>query len=456
LPTAEDSPKLTWPPTKEDLQRLYVEQRLSAAKIAKVYGHETGNPRSGAELIRHYLKKYGIERRNRVAELAKDTEDMVTTWKQKHPKQKNPDMEEEKSAVLELIRNEGLSIEHLDEETRGRIRAVMEYLHWVREVSMTDIAELIGSKTSGYVSWLFKKIEVKARDFEEGRLKGIADARKHKRNPFEGTDEDKAYILGLKHGDLYAYSPFGDAVRVSTSTTHPALANLFTELFSRYGHVYIHPRYKKDTRTYEWNLQVILDNSFAFLLESRDQCREWIAEKESTMLAYLAGLVDAEGNIRIYPNPRTVGIVVSIWNTDTNLVTFAYTCLAQLGFRPMKPYLHRKAGGVSTGFHLEMKKDYWRVMVGRFEEAQLLVRRLPLRHKEKVEMKEVVLSIAKGDLYNKVAERISCLKGTFKSQTASFTRQAEIEFLARHKEEANESQQKPAVAVDGRLRFAML
>ena len=64
-------------------------------------------------------------------------------------------------------------------------------------------------------------------------------------------------------------------------------------------------------------------------------------------------------------------------------------------------------------------------------------------------MKEVVLSIAKGDLYNKVAERISCIKRTFKSQTASFTRQAEIEFLARHKEEANESQQTPAVTVDG-------
>ena len=31
---------LTWPPTKEDLQRLYIEKMLSAAKIAKVYGLE--------------------------------------------------------------------------------------------------------------------------------------------------------------------------------------------------------------------------------------------------------------------------------------------------------------------------------------------------------------------------------------------------------------------------------
>ncbi len=149
----------------------------------------------------------------------------------------------------------------------------MEYLHWVREVSMTDIAELIGSKTSGYVSWLFKKIEVKARDFEEGRLKGIADARKHKRNPFDGTDEDKAYLLGISHGDFHVSRPFGDAVRVSTSSTHPAMVELFRNLFEKYGHVYQHSRFKKDTHTYEWNLSTILDVSFSFLLEPRTECR---------------------------------------------------------------------------------------------------------------------------------------------------------------------------------------
>jgi hypothetical protein len=108
--------------------------------------------------------------------------------------------------------------------------------------------------------------------------------------------------------------------------------------------------------------------------------------------------------------------------------------LKQLGFRPIKPYLDREAGGVSSGFQIEMKKAYWRVMVARFDEAQLLLSRLPLRHKEKVEMKEVALSVAKGDLYSKVADQVSCLKRSFKSQTEKFTQQAELEFLSRHKE----------------------
>jgi hypothetical protein len=280
-----------------------------------------------------------------------------------------------------------------------------------------------------------RQLGIKSRDFEEAPLDGIhKKVRKYERKPFDGTDEDKAYMLGLKHGDLYAYSPFRDAIRVSTSTTHPALANLFTNLFGQYGHVNRHPRYKKDTKTYEWNFQVILDESFGFLLESQDKCRKWVASKESTVLAYLAGLVDAEGYIRIYPNPKTVGIIVSIWNTDTGLIAFAFRCLEQLGFRPMKPYLHRQAGGVSSGFQIEMKKAYWRVMVARFDEAKRLLGGLRLRHKEKVEMKEVALSVAKGDLYAKVADQVSCLKQSFKSQTAKFTQQAEFEFLSRHKE----------------------
>jgi hypothetical protein len=209
---------------------------------------------------------------------------------------------------------------------------------------LTGIAELIGSKTSGYVSWLFKKIGGKAREFEVARLKGIIEGRKHKRKPFDGTDEDKAYLLGVAHGDFHVSRPFGDAVRVSTSTTHPAMVELFERLFGQYGHVYPHPRYKKDTGTYSWNIQVILDKSFDFLLYGREDCREWVASRHSTMLAYLAGLIDAEGYIRPHANPRTIGLIVSIWNTDTRLLEFAYRCLMQLGYRPLEPYLSQLPG----------------------------------------------------------------------------------------------------------------
>ena len=443
--------KLAWPPTKEDLQRLYVDQKLSAAKIAKAYGLKTGNPRSAAFLVTYHLKRHRIDRRDRIEELRKETAAIVQAWKANHPEidwgQANHPEEvqlggrvdggvrvtAEENAVIELLRTPNLSIEHLDPDTKGRVGSAIQELHIRRGVSLTDIANLIGNKTSGYASWVARQVGVQPRAFEEGRLKGIHEkVRKYERKPFDGTDDDRAYLLGLKHGDLYAYTPFGDAVRVSTSTTHPALADLFTRLFSPYGHVYKHPRFKEDTRTYEWNLQTILDRSFDFLLDSRDKCRDWIVKKEDTMLAYLAGLIDAEGNIRIYANPRTVGLIVGIYNTDIDLLEFAYTCLERLGCRPLRPYLSKESGYISPGFHILMKRDYWRVFVARFDEAHSLLRRLPLRHKEKVEMREVAISLEKGDLYGGVADKISLLKKSFDEETHGFTKQAELDFHAQH------------------------
>src|SRR3989454_6649939 len=178
----------------------------------------------------------------------------------------------EEKQVIELLRTPKLSIKYLDDETKQKIRRFLQRLHHEERISLSDIAKLIGNKTSGYTSWLTRQLGIQPRDFEEARLAGIhTKVRKYERMPFDGTDEDKAYLLGLRHGDLSASVPFGDAIRVSTSTTHPAMAELFTKLFSPYGHVYQHPRYKKDTNTYEWNLNSILDQSFDFLLQSFEQ-----------------------------------------------------------------------------------------------------------------------------------------------------------------------------------------
>jgi hypothetical protein len=137
----ESAPKLAWPPTEHDLQQLYLEQKLSAAKIAKVYGRNTKNPRSAAFLITYYLKKYRIERRDRVEELRKDTEAIAEVWNVKHPKVEDGEapgpveaddprlLTDEESAVIELLQNKDLSIRHLELETKARVRVAMEGLH---------------------------------------------------------------------------------------------------------------------------------------------------------------------------------------------------------------------------------------------------------------------------------------------------------------------------------------
>lgn len=257
---------------------------------------------------------------------------------------------ETQEALLVLLRTKGLSIRELDEKRREELRQFMEYLHVTKGMSLTDISKMIGNKTSGYTSWLCKQLGVKARPFEEARLKGIREKRrKYERKPFDGTEEDRAYLLGLRHGDLSVSKPWKGVVRVSTSTTHPAMAELFRNLFEPYGHVYKHPRFKKDTNTYEWNLNTIVDTSFEFLFSPFSDLVDWILSKESITRAYLAGLLDAEGSVGIHPAKKLTSVSAVYYNTNLGLVWFVHKTMSSLGYHPLEPYLDKEKGFRSAG-----------------------------------------------------------------------------------------------------------
>ena len=147
-----------------------------------------------------------------------------------------PTLTAEEEGLVRLLRTKGLSIKGLEDGKRKALRSMLHDMHVVRGVSLSDIAKLIGNKSSGYTSWLCRQLGVEARPFEEARLKGIREKRrKYERKPFDGSDEDRAYLLGFRHGDLSIFKPWKGVVRASTSTTHPSLVQLFDLLFARYG-----------------------------------------------------------------------------------------------------------------------------------------------------------------------------------------------------------------------------
>jgi len=333
--------------------------------------------------------------------------------------------------ALALLRTRGLSIKALDDTKREQIRAFLDYLHNTRGMSLNDVAKLLGNKTSGYTSWVCSQLGVRRRPFEEARLKGIREKRrKYERKPFDGTDEDKAYLLGLRHGDLSASRPFNGAVRISTSTTHPAMAQLFRSLFEPYGHVYLSPRFKKDTSTYEWNLNTIVDSSFDFMLSTFEEIRNWIISKPSITRSYLAGLLDAEGSVGIYPAKLLTSLNVVYYNTNLRLMWFVHRAIKRLGFRPLPPYLDKKKGFRSPGYHIEMKKDYWRVMIARFEECQEFLKILPLRHSEKVAKKSLAVSLFQGQPWAESGPQVNSIRSNIKSSRDSFVSEAKRVFLA--------------------------
>jgi hypothetical protein len=210
------------------------------------------------------------------------------------------------------------------------------------------------------------------------------------------------------------------------------MAALFRSLFERFGHVYQHPRFKKDTKTYEWNLSTILDSSFEFLLEDRVASWNWIKRDPQTILAYLAGAWDAEGSVGISKNAKCTAIMLPIFNTDINFLEFIKAVLIQIGYHPVGPYLDKEKNTITSKYKIERKKDYWKLVLANFDESQSLLRRLPILHPEKTKRKDLALSIVRGTKWAEVSDGVKSLRRAEIAGRDTFVRLAEVTYLENH------------------------
>lgn len=340
---------------------------------------------------------------------------------------------EEEKQVIELLRTPKLSIKYLDEDRKEKVRRFFQHWYIEKGLSQGDIAKLIGNKTSGYVSWTAKQLGILARDFEEARLKGIHEkVRKYERKPFDGTDEDKAYLLSLRHSDLSASIPFGDAIRVSTSTTHPAMIQLFTGLFSPYGHVYKHPREKKEMHSFEWNLSTILDNSFAFLLQNFQQVKPWIDEDERRMFSYLSGFLDAEGSIVTTKDQSgKVALFLDYNNSNRAILEWIEMHVKRLGYY-CSIRINKRRGDKTKKYGIIHNSDYWQLSVYGMRNVKDLIAKLKPRHSEKIRRQALALSTWKGQDYAFIASQVESLRSEIKKEIQQSILEAEQEYKAKH------------------------
>jgi hypothetical protein len=209
------------------------------------------------------------------------------------------------------------------------------------------------------------------------------------------------------------------------------MAELFRSLFEPYGHVYQDPRYKKDTQTYEWNLYTIVDSSFDFLFSTFSDIADWLLSRPSLTRAYLAGLLDAEGSIGIFPAKLLTSLNVAYYNTNLKLMWLVHKAISNLGFHPLEPYLDKEKGFRSPGYHIEMKKDYWRVLLARFEESQIFLRDLPLRHSEKITKKDLAISLVQGEAWEEAGPKVRGIRSAIKSARDSFVYEAQVRYESR-------------------------
>jgi hypothetical protein len=327
---------LAWPPSKEDLERLYLEQRLSAAKIAEAYGLKSANPKSSETLVLYYLRKHGIKRRDKAEHIRKVTEQMVDEWVKRYE-------------------------------------------------AGESLKQIAGSEVDSVTVWNhLKSSGVVLRDKVEAQIKAVTE---HPRRKFEGSRSDIAYLCGFAMGDCHVVR-HGRAVRVRTSTTHPAMADLFESLFGRYGFVHRYPR-KAKLVPFEWSLEVDLDESFGFLLSSRETIIEECTGSLELMFSFLAGLIDAEGTIYYHRKGMNGGFEIYLTNKDTFLLGRVQRCLESIDiFTKLETRMQipeRMAEG--------KKETISRLVIWRDRDVESVLRMLQVRHGEKRRKRELALEI---------------------------------------------------------------
>lgn len=333
----EDAPARTWPPKKGDLERLYLVEKLSAAKIARVYGLRYKNPKVAESTILYQLKKNGIKRRDPAEHVRKVTDEMVGRWVERY------------EAGESLKRIAGSSVS-----------PVTVFLH-------------------------LRKRGVKLRDKVEAQIRAVT---KYRRTPFRGDAIERAYLMGLRYGDLDAVR-HGRAIRVRVSTTHPAMSDLFESLFSSHGYVHRYARESKLTPGYEWTLEVDLDATFEFLLD-KPPISELEPLNDKEFLGFLAGIFDSEGTVHLHKKKKWYGPEVWITNSDSGLINTIATRLKVLGYHTYVSWVQQKLdrGGISG------RSLIGRVYVLRFSEVRQLLSSLPSRHREKLLRTDLLMRVS--------------------------------------------------------------
>ena len=283
------------------------------------------------------------------------------------------------STVLYLLKKNGIRRRDPAEHNRKVTEEMVD--EWVvRYLTGRSLKQIAGDLVGPATVWNHLKARgVVLRDRVEAQIQAVT---KYQRNPFTGDKIQKAYLMGLRYGDLNAVG-HGRSVRVRVSTTHPEMALLFQNLFSPYGHVAWYPQEAKLTG-YEWTLECDLDRSFRFLLEKPGLPQLGLTDAE--FYAFLAGIIDAEGSIVLHKKAYAALFEISISNTDVNLLTFIQRRLEKLGYHP---YRERKLQD-------ELRLGYFRggeisvIRLANQTEVCRLLESLTLRHGEKMRKGEFV------------------------------------------------------------------
>lgn len=251
-------------------------------------------------------------------------------------------------------------------------KEALEDLYLKKKYSTLEVGKVLKVSDHTVRRWL-RKFEIPIRTISETFTK-------YPKKSFYGNLAEKAYMLGLRTGNLYATS-HRKLIRVETTSSQPLFIKMFKKIFNKYTTVKI---YETESKITEKSLKVYcyLDSSFD-LTRKLKEIPEWVVKTDECFFSFLAGYADAEGSWVISEHKikkwKYKDIIFSIKSCDKTILYQIHQKLKELGFKS-HIYLERKAGA-STQLG-KYHSDLYKVVVYGKDVVKLAEIILPLSHHE--------------------------------------------------------------------------
>ncbi len=359
---------------REELKKLYTDQRLSMAKIGNIYNCDTG-------VIHRNLREFGIK----IRKLSEATTKIHTT-----KKQLTKWYWQEKLSMFEIAKKLGCThsaivykFQKMNIKSRGRLgltkpiklsQASLKYLYSKRNLSIAKIAKII-HKSKGGVEKKFNQYKILSRGMSNRTSK-------YKKKNFSNNLMEKAYMMGFRLGDLNVYE-LTNVIQVRCSSTHRAQIKLIRDLFAPYTTPH---SWKAKRGTTE--IVCLLNKSFKFLVPKIDEVPSCALNGDNLFWSFFAGYADAEGSFTFKKpkkNGKTRAGYFSIQSQDKNTIIGLASKLESLGIECYGPLISRRAGSIDKR-GIRNNRDMWKFDVIKKISLWKMINKLSyyIRHSEKV------------------------------------------------------------------------
>lgn len=252
---------------------------------------------------------------------------------------------------------------------------VLQKLYFEEKLTQKEIGKQLGC-SYGAIQRRMKKLGFVARSKSEIGF----DRQVHNsmRRDFDGTIYEKAHMLGFCKGDVHPWvrDRNSQTIRLMTATTKPEQIELFQNLFSPYGHVYIS---KPDSRG-AIHMGAYVNLSLSFLLDRADDIPDWVLDDEEVFFAFLAGYSDAEAHIGVHNGYA----IFKIDSYDKNIILKSYAMLQESGITGPMPWMIAAKG--SRAESSIYRSDMWRLQVSAKASLLILFERISpyLKHAKRI------------------------------------------------------------------------